>query len=257
MRISRHCLCSQAFLAALAFPAFAVAQGPGAADPHARPAAESPQFRTKTATSLAAARMVPLDALSPNLRDRVKKVITQPTLVTHAPAEEFLASPKMYRWLMDHPDRAAAAWQRLGIPCSPITDRGQGRFGWSDNQGSDVVWSTIAESPRARVWYAEGQVHPGALMPTIPVRAVVVIRYHLPDGEQGKIQHEIDVFCHADSRAAHVAYRLFGPQADHMAEQASEQLLLFFSVLSRYLAQHPDQAEKMLAPAPPVRAASR
>jgi hypothetical protein len=256
MIFSRIRQSGQGLLAALAFPAFAVAQFPGSPEPRPHATAETPQFRTKTATSLAAARMVPLDALNPNLRERVKKVITQPTLVTHAPVEEFQASPKMYRWLMDHPDRAVQAWQRLGVACSPITDRGQGRFGWTDDQGSDVVWSTIADGPQARIWYAEGQVHPGPLMPTIPVRAVVVMRHRLPDGEQGKIQHEIDIFCHADSRAAHLAYRLFGPATDRMAEQASEQLLLFFSVMSRYMAQHPEQAERLLAPVP-VRAASK
>src|SRR6185436_20736081 len=128
-RISLCCL------VALACAVPALAQGQ-------RPSSEpSPQFKTKTATSAAAARLVPLDNLPPAIRDKVRKTMAQPTLVTHAPQEEFQASPAMYEWLMEHPDRAAAAWQRLGVNCQPIVDRGQGRFGWSDEHGSDVVWS--------------------------------------------------------------------------------------------------------------------
>jgi hypothetical protein len=234
-------------LAGLACPLFAVAQP--VTDTRSHPSAESPQFRTKTSTSQAAAKAVPLDSLNPNLRERVRKVLNAPTLVTHAPAEEFQASVKTYQWLMDHPDRAALAWQRLGVACSPIVDRGQGRFSWSDDHGSEVIWSTIAETPQVRVWYAEGQVRPGRAAPNIPVKAVVVMRRQLPAADEGKIQHEIDVFCHADSRAATLAYRMFGPTTDRMAEQAAEQLMLFFSSMSKYLVQHPDQAERLLAPA--------
>src|SRR5438034_8401501 len=73
-------------------------------DSQLRPAAEAP-FRTRTASSMSAVQLIPLDAMQPNLRDRVKKVVNQPTLVTRAEAAEFKASPKMYEWLLDHPDR--------------------------------------------------------------------------------------------------------------------------------------------------------
>src|SRR5262245_61525058 len=83
-------------LVALACSTVTLAQGP-------RASTETPPFRTKTSTSAAAARLVPLDALPLPLREKVKKTITTPTLVTHAPAEEFQASPAMYEWLMEHP----------------------------------------------------------------------------------------------------------------------------------------------------------
>src|SRR5262245_53173117 len=235
-------------LVALACSTVTLAQGPRAA--------ESPQFRTKTSTSAAAARLVPLDTLPPALREKVKKTITQPTLVTHAPVEEFDASPAMYEWLMEHPDRAAAAWQRLGVNCQPIADRGKGLFGWSDDHGSDVSWSIVSRSPTCRIWYAEGQVKVSPRAPMIPVRSVVIIRYELPNQPNGKIRHEIDAFCWADSRIATMAYRMFGQTADRMAGEAAEQLQLFFSSISKYVAEHPDQSDRLLAP-PAARATSR
>src|SRR5205823_745701 len=196
-------------------------------------------------------------ALQPALRDRVRKVVSQPTLVTHAAADEFKASPKMYEWLLDHPDRAAIAWGRAGVECAPITDRGNGRFAYTDDEGSDIVWSTIANGPNARIWYAEGQVRAGRLMPLIPVKAVVVLRhtYQENGGDGPRIRHQVDVFAQADSRAANIVTRLFGATADRMAEQGAEQMLTFFSALSKYLAQHPERTDKLLAPRPSERRA--
>jgi hypothetical protein len=161
-----------------------------------------------------------------------------------------MASPQLYEWLLDHPDRATTAWQRLGVQCTPIVDKGQGRFGWSDDLGSDLVWYTIYQSADVRVWYSEGKVKPGVLLPTIPVRAVVILRHSYPANTTNmtRIRHQVDVFAATDSRAANLVARILGPSADHMAEEGAGQMLTFFGALSQHLGQHPDQYEKLLAP---------
>lgn len=211
---------------------------------------ETPSFKTRTPSSIAAAALIPVDSLSPVIREKVRKVISQPTLVTHANPEEFSSTSKLYEWLLDHPDRAATAWQRLGVECAVITDRGNGKFGWSDDQGGDIVWVTVANGPSARIWYAEGHVRATALTPLIPVKAVAVLRhdYIQSEGKAPRIRHQVDVFAHADSRAAQIVTRLFGNATDRMAEQGAEQLQLFFSMLAKHLTENPDKVEKVLAP---------
>src|SRR5579863_1101183 len=100
MNLSRTRLLAFGVLPGLSSPSFALAQNPQV-PPQTHPSAEVPQLRNKTASSMAAARMVPLDSLNPQLRERVRKVLSQPTLVTRAPVDEFRASPKIYEWLMD------------------------------------------------------------------------------------------------------------------------------------------------------------
>ena len=255
MTVRRYSLGGLGLLAGLVSAGPVAAQFPPS-DSRPHPAAEAP-FRTRTASSMSAAQLIPYDGLQPVLRDRIRKVVSQPMLVTHAEANEFKASPKTYEWLLDHPDRAALAWERAGIECAPISDRGNGRFGYTDDEGSDIVWFTVANGPNARVWYAEGQVRAGRLMPLIPVKAVVVLRHtYQENGADGpRIRHQVDVFAQADSRAANIVARLFGATADRLAEQGAEQMLTFFSALSRYLAQHPERSEKLLAPRPAERRA--
>jgi hypothetical protein len=151
-------------------------------------------------------------------------------------------------WFLDHPDRAVVAWRRLGAKCVSINPRGDGKFSWADENGSEVVWETVYKSAGVRIWLAEGKVRPGPLLPLVPVKAVVVLRHsdsRAPDG-LAVMHHQCDLFVHTDSKTAAMMARMLGPTASRVAEQGLGQLQLFFSGLSWYLERHPDQAATLL-----------
>jgi hypothetical protein len=192
---------------------------------------------------------LPLEEVPAAVRERVRKVVEHPTLSTRGPVEAFVCQPQTYHWLLEHPDRAVAAWRRLGATVTDVTDRGNGRFGWSDGAGSDIHWDTVASNGKMRVWFAEGRVCPGLPLPALPVQAVVVIRYaESRDGsDRPVLRHQAELFVRTDSKAAALATRLLGDTAPRLAEQYVVQLETFFSALAVYLNQHPDQAPRLLA----------
>src|SRR5262249_12574341 len=106
------------------------------------------------------AGQIPLEQLPEAVRPRVRAVLEQPSLFGHGPAEAFAGRPALYTWLLDHPDRVVLAWRRLGAQCTEVTDHGNGLFGWKDGYGGEVRWQTVHDSPRLRVWYAEGRIRP-------------------------------------------------------------------------------------------------
>jgi hypothetical protein len=189
---------------------------------------------------------VPLDGLPGNLRDSVAKVVRDPTLAAHGPPEEFVGSA--YEWLLDHPDRVATAWRRIGVPCVGITNKGDGQFGWNDGQGSDITWVTAFRGPTMRIWYAEGQAKAANTLPVIPVKAVAVLRHSKRSDDSGQVlvTHEVDVYLQTDSKAAALVTRLLGPAAPRMAEQGASQLLMFFSAMAKHLDEHPDQVPALM-----------
>jgi hypothetical protein len=199
-----------------------------------------------------AAARVPLEEVSETVRPKVRQVIERPTLFSHGPAEAFTGWPALYHWLLDHPDRAVAAWRRLGATCADITDHGGGRFAWNDGQGSEIHWQTIYNCPALRVWYAEGHMRPGPLLPALSVKAVVVLRHgDRPDGPgRMLIFHQADVFLQTDSKAAALLAQVLGASATDMAQQGLGQLEMFFSALVWYFGQHPDRAARLLAATP-------
>lgn len=193
--------------------------------------------------------MLPLDQIPETMRDRLKNVVDRPTIYTHGPAEEFGCRLSLYFWLLDHPDRAIQAWRKLGARCMDIQDLGNGRFGCYDPSGNEVHWDTAYRSPDLRIWYAEGNVRPAPMLPSVTVRAVIVLRHIDAVDETGKpvLRHQADMMLYTDNKTAALATKLMGSSAPRMAEQYVGQLERFFSALSVYLQQHPDKCESLLA----------
>lgn len=188
---------------------------------------------------------VPLEELPARAREKVRAVLEHPTLRTTGPAETFACQPAQYHEFLDRPDKAVEMWRKLGAKCISITDRGKGRFGWSDDRGNDIGWDTVYKGPKMRIWYAEGKVKPGTLLPTVPVRAVVVFHYTEGHDTKGRslIRHQADLYVLTDSTAAALAARILGPSAPRLAENYVAQLQTFFAALAWYCQQHPESTK--------------
>jgi hypothetical protein len=187
---------------------------------------------------------MPYEQLPAWVRDRVRAVMEQPTLATRGPSEAFHCRPNVYYWLLDHPDQAVRLWRCLGAKCTDIEAQGDNRFGWQDPQGGEVHWHTVLRTARQRIWYAEGRVRPGLLLPSVPVQAVVVLNHAEGCDGQGRpaVRHQMDLVLHANSHAVALAARLFGASAPRLAEQYVGQMETFFGALAWYLSEHPDKA---------------
>lgn len=191
---------------------------------------------------------VPLEQVAPAFRERVRAVLAQPTLATRGPAETFNCRPAVYHWLLDHPDLAVRLWYALGARCAAVEDRGGGVFGWHDGQGSDVRWQTVLHAGGQRLWYAEGRVKPGVLLPTVGFQAVVVLDYTEGHDREGRpaLRHQMRLYLHTDSHAAALAARLVGASAPRLAEQYAAQLEMFFGGMAWYLDQDPERAKALM-----------
>lgn len=197
-----------------------------------------------------APRMNVLDAVKPEFRDAVAKCINKPTVSTRATGDEVVCTVAVYEWLYDHPDRVALAWQRLKVPSIPIVDRGAGKFGWTDEHGSEIVWQTVGTFPDGRVWYASGKVKASAATPAIPVQGVVIVTHPRLVEKDGValFAPSVQCFMHSDSKAANLVLRVLGPTVPNVAEQAAGQLLDFFSGIAAYVQKNPTKADELLGP---------
>jgi hypothetical protein len=195
-----------------------------------------------------AAMPVPLDDLTPADRARVRAVLDQPTLRSHGRVETFTCQPAVYDWLLDHPDLAVRLWRLLGAKCGDIVPDGADSFVWKDGP-SHIHWDTVLKRSGLRIWYAEGEVRPGLLLPGAKVKAVAVLRYtdgHTTDGRP-TLRHQVELTLHTDSHAVALAARILGASAPHAGEQMVGQIEMFYAALAWYLDQHPGHAETLFA----------
>src|SRR5580765_2977124 len=175
------------------------------ADAQTQPSTQSsPPAAEKTDKVKAAAANVPIAFVPERFRDGIKLTIEKPALYTQGPVETFACDPAFYYWFLEHPDRGVPAWRKLGAQCVMITDRGAGKFGWTDEHGSDLQWEAVFHSADRHIWYAEGKVRPAALLPLVPVKAVIVLRFNEMSGPNGAkaIRHQADMFLYTDSLGA-------------------------------------------------------
>jgi hypothetical protein len=188
---------------------------------------------------------IPWDDLDEHAAALAKSLMDRPTVIARGASETFACVPEQYYWLLDNPERAVTAWRRLGAKCVSINRRGPGKFGYTDETGTDVGWEVIHQSPSVRIWFAEGKVKPSAVLPLVPVKALIVLHHtdgKLPDGTL-VVQHRAEVVIHTDSRAASAVTKMMGQSAPKLAEQGLGQLQLFYSALSCYLDRHPERVE--------------
>jgi len=192
---------------------------------------------------------VSLEQIAPEIREAVRQVVQQPTISAAGPIEEFSATPAVYRWLLDHPDRAAKGWKKLGAPCLDIVSPRENLYSWTDTQGNDLAWETVCRGPNVQIWYAHGRTRPPMLLPAVPVRAVVVLHHCEVVDSFGRprIQQQADMFVQTDSKTAQLVLRLLGPSVPRISEQCLGQLCIFFSAMAHYIDRHPDRAEVLLS----------
>jgi hypothetical protein len=230
----------------------------GGALPAQSPKSEPTRAAAPEPVSFAPAR-VPVDDLPAAVRDKVRGVLDHASLTSRGPAEVFTCRPEVYFWLLENPDQAVRLWRMMGAKCTDIERESGETFCWRDAQGSKVHWDTVLKTPKQRVWYAEGKVNLGMLLPTVDVQAVVVLNHAEGSDASGRaaIRHQIDLYVKTDSRAVSLAAKVFGASSPRVAEQYVGQMEMFFAALAWYLDQHPKRAEEMFAelrkPAAPAR----
>ncbi|MSQ93111.1 MAG: hypothetical protein EXR98_00990 [Gemmataceae bacterium] len=190
---------------------------------------------------------IPWENLDERAAALAKQLMEKPTVLARGPVDTFACSPDQYYWLLDNPDRAVAAWRRLGAKCVSIQKRGPGRFGYTDESGSDVTWEIIHQGRGVRIWFAEGKVKASAVLPLVPVKAMVILRHAEGKSAEGSVvmKHHTELIIHTDSKAAAAVTKLMGQSASKLAEQGLGQLQIFFSALSCYLDRYPERAEAL------------
>jgi hypothetical protein len=199
----------------------------------------------------AAPRLNLMDVVRPEFHDGVTKCVRHPTVSTKSTGDEIVCTVAVYEWLFDHPDRVALAWQRLKVPTVAIADLGGGKFSWTDENGSEVIWQTVGKFPDGRVWYASGKVKPAAAGPSLPIQATFVVSHPRKAEKDGVAVFvpSVQIYVHSDSKAAALALKVIGPAAPRLAEEAANQLLEFFGGIATVVQRYPGKAETLLGPA--------
>lgn len=189
-----------------------------------------------------------IQELPRSVQPLARPIMENPSFQAKGPVEMLDCDPKIYHWLLDHPEKTTKMWQKLGAPVMEITSRGPGRYGWTDGQGSDVSWVCVVRNAHRRVWYVEGVVKVARLLPKVSIKALMIIHIQELQNKAGesKIRQHSELKLYCGSRAMRLVARVAGASAPKMAETYMEQIQIFFGGMAEYLTADPKKIQKLL-----------
>ena len=178
-------------------------------------------------------------------QEKVRAVITDPTLSAKGPAEVFTCDPTTYEWLLENPHHAVTMWKMLGAKCSGIEKNSENTFYSREASGNNIQFHLITDKDGLKVWYAHGVGKPTALLPAIPIQAVIVLQYQ-ESVINKSVKHQMTVYAKTESKAAAIVSKAFGSSMVGMSEKTVGQMQMFFGALPWYLERNPERAENLL-----------
>jgi hypothetical protein len=189
------------------------------------------------------AAQIPVEKISEPMRSKVTFVLQKSQIFERGKSEAFPCNPRVYHWLLESPDASLFGWRRLGATKATVARQQDGTFIGTDGLGGELRWNLVAAGPQSRIWYAEGSGRMGPLLPTMTVRAIILLTFqevHGMDGQVG-IKHRLDLFANYDSTP--LITKLTGMSAEAVGKKALQQIEIFFSGMAWYASEHTSWAK--------------
>ncbi len=155
---------------------------------------------------------IPFDRLPAAQQQRLKDVIDAAAFHRTVRGLTFRSHEPVFRYLVDHPDFAAAAARALGVAKYRLERRPDGTYWGDDARGAKGTVEVVYADPHKRVIRAQG-TYEGKWLPTIHARIVLVLDFahHTdPDG-QTRVTNDLTGYLRVDNALVDVLARLVGP----------------------------------------------
>ncbi len=175
---------------------------------------------TSRSTREAAIRDIPFDQLTPEARQRISAVVSNPSMFRRMPLNAVECDPELYRFLVRHPEVVVNIWQLMGITKVDVQRKGPYTFDASDGVGTATQAELVYGTNDTHLIYCEGS-YEGSLFPQrLTGRCVLLLKsdYRSLNGDGWQVTNRLDVFLQVDHVGVDAFTRtlhpLFGKSAD-------------------------------------------
>ncbi len=185
-------------------------------------------------------------------RAQVEQVVEQAHVATRVQGEAIATDPRVFEYLLDHPEFATHVTRALRLARYRIWQTPEGLF-MDDGWGTRGRFWVLHTGPGVRVFRARGEHRKGPL-PPIRGEAVTLIEYRVtPTGGDGAlVQPAVAGYLRLDSRLLGVLLDLGGAAVQAKADREAGRLMKVFAKVSRALAQDPARVWARLQQQPDV-----
>ena len=182
-----------------------------------------------------AVRAIPYAKLGRGARARVSNVLSATTLYRRLPNQRIDCDPRLFQFLIEHPDLVVNIWEVLGISEVTLSRVDAHRFEANDGAGTLGSIDFLHSSPTLHLLYAEGS-YEGPLFGR-PVKGKVLIL--MRSKELGKtdgrkyVSCQVDAFLQMENLGAGMLAKTFQPLVGAAADHNFQETAKFLAALNR------------------------
>lgn len=174
-----------------------------------------------------AMRAIPYTQLDRNSRIKVGAVLANTTIFRRLPVETIECDPKLFRFLIEHPDVVVSMWEAMGVSEVQLLRTGDLTFDASDKAGTRGRVEYLYQAPQTHLLYADGTYTGSLIARPVHGRCVLLLRSTYSKTNDGRpiVRCNIDAFLHLENVGASVLAKTFQPlvttAADHNFRETS------------------------------------
>ncbi len=174
---------------------------------------------------------IPFDRLAPDVQARLREVTDHAVYSRRVLGVAFRSHALAFRYLLDHPDFAAAIGRALGVARYRVEPRGGNRFWLDDTRGVQGTFEVVYADEGRWLVHAQG-IYNKRWLPTISGRIVLLLEFrHQGDApDRARVINDLTGHLRVENPILALLARLIVPL---LARETDEKMAQIFAVAGR------------------------
>lgn len=182
-----------------------------------------------------AIQSIPFDNLTPKAKERINRVVSKPSMYRRMPTNVVSCDPKMYQFLVRHPEVIVNIWQLMGITKVSCKRVGPYTIDAADGVGTVTSVELIYGDKDTHVIYCEGHYDGPLFRRPLTGRCVLLLKskYEKNEADEWNVKNQLDVFLQVDHIGVDVFTRTLHPLLGKSADINFVESTKFLERISR------------------------
>jgi hypothetical protein len=211
------------------------------ATPRAACAAKPDVASTSRSAREDAVRLIPMDKLSEDGRQKVGSVMSQVSIFRRLPTQVIACDPNLYLFLIEHPDLVVNMWEVMDVSDMRLERTGEDTYRANDGVGTAGHVEYLYRSYDTHVMYADGSYSGPLFVNPVHGKCLLVLKtgYVRETDDKYYITCRLDAFIQLQNVGLEFVARTFQPLVGKTADHNFRETAAFMSMVSRSAERDP------------------
>ncbi|MBI2824356.1 MAG: hypothetical protein HYX69_06680 [Planctomycetia bacterium] len=182
-----------------------------------------------------AVQSIPLEKLDDDAREKIGSVLSQVSIFRRLPTQVIECDPKLYLFLVEHPDMVVNMWEVMGVSDMQLKKTSPDSFVANDNVGTSGQVEYLYRSHDTHIMYAEGSYSGPLFLQPVHGKCLLVLKtaYVRETNDKYFITCRLDTFIQLQNVGLELVARTFQPLVGKTADHNFRETAAFLALVSR------------------------